>query len=169
MSAGDSQDYKFGTKNHWRRTMWNAVVQKMAENRRGCPVLYLAGPDDLDREVAISKGIANQNLIAIDRSDVNVSSVRKSKCPAINADVFQVLANWPESRFVSAVVLDLCCGLDRDDLGDTMNAFCRVPFQNSVIAVNLMRGRDGASNNMRAFASKHDGPMRILQVIRRKK
>jgi len=149
MADGANKDYKFGQKNNWRRAMWNEVLSRTSGRERVEPILYLAGPQDMDREIALSKGVHADSMIAIDRSRQNVDAIRELGASAINADAIDALMSWPSSRPVSAVLMDFCCGLDRHMASDLYVAMTRVPFRNAVWMVNFMRGRDSTSNTLR--------------------
>lgn len=148
MASGARKNYKFGQKNNWRRTVWNEVLRRTNGREKAEPILYLAGPQDIDRAIAVDKGVPEQNLIAIDRDIANVASVRKEKQPALHGDLREILASWPESRPVCAVLIDFCCGLTMDAI-DVYDLLERKPFRNAVVMVNMMRGRDAWSNEMR--------------------
>lgn len=66
MVTGATRDYDVGPKNHWRRTIWNEILRRTAGQEKEKLILYLAGPQDLDRKVALQKGVPDQNLVAID-------------------------------------------------------------------------------------------------------
>jgi len=150
---GATKNYGFGQKNNWRRTIWNEVLSRTAGKEKHQPILYLAGPQDMDRQIAIEKGVPPQNLIAIDRDTANVNSVRDGKAPAIQGDIIDVLWSWPESRPACAVMLDFCCGITWDVAG-VYDAFQRKPLRNAIVMVNFMRGRDAWSNSMREMLSE---------------
>lgn len=141
MSNGSHRNYKVGVKNNWRRTVWNEVLARTNGRERSEVILYLAGPDDLDREVATRKGVPYANLIAIDRCSGNARAVREDGGSAIHADALDVLWAWPRNQPVCAVVLDFCCGLEYGVLG-VYDAFDSKPLRDAVVAVNFQRGRD---------------------------
>ena len=145
MINGATKNYKFGQKNNWRRTLWNEIFRRTGGREKQELILYLAGPQDLDRIVAEQKGAPTNNLIAIDRSAQNVTSIRSSGHSAINADALDTLRAWPENRPVCAVVLDFCSGLLNDDEMSLLTGLMLVhpSLKNAVFAVNFMRGRDG--------------------------
>lgn len=146
--SGSRKNYNFGQKNHWRRTVWNEVLRRTNGAERTRPILYLAGPNDLDRAIAISKGVPPENLIAIDRDRMNVVATRKRGHVAIESDIADVLWSWPDNRPAAAVLLDFCCGVTRDTAG-VLDAFQRRGLADAVVMVNFMRGRDAWSNHMR--------------------
>ncbi len=142
--AGATKDYKFGQKNHWRRTIWNEMLRRTNGREKTESIIYLAGQDDLDRSVAVEKGVPSDRLIAIDRDAVNVDSIRQKKCPAVRGDIFDVLSGWPESNPVCAMHLDLCQGmLSPRQMDQLMVVIAANPALNaSILAINLQRGRE---------------------------
>jgi hypothetical protein len=158
-SDGATHDYKFGQKNNWRRAMWNAVLERTV-GRVG-PILYMAGPQDLDRGVALQKGVANHDLIAVDRDVRNIASLKRAARLAIDEDVLEVLRSWPRRRRVGAVMLDFNCGLEQSLLGHPggrgglTDALVRQPYYQSAVMLNLQRGRDASSNDVRDVFIRH--------------
>lgn len=148
MAAGARKNYKFGQKNNWRRTVWNEVLRRTNGREKDEPILYLAGPQDLDRAIALEKGVPSQNMIAIDLSAENVAAVREKKVPAVAADIHDVLRSWPKNRPVCAVILDYCSGLTPANI-DVYDMFEREPLRNAVVLVNFQRGRDSFTNAIR--------------------
>lgn len=143
-TKGATKDYSFGTKNHWRRTIWNEIVRRAGNKTSHETVLYLAGSEDKDRKIAVGKGIPNDSLVAIDRDRVNVAAVRAEHNKAIDADALDLLWSWPEKRPVCAAVLDFCGGISNATMG-LYDAFQREPLRKAVIVLNLQRGRDAAA------------------------
>lgn len=147
-SDGAIRPYRFGAKNNWRRWMWNEVVKRTNGAEQRLPTLYLAGPEDNDRFVAVDKGFPRDNLIAVDRDRSNYIAVRRAGGPALREDIYDVLEAWPHKRLVASVVMDFCGGFTEDVM--RLNAaFARNPFISSVKALNFQRGRDGWSNELR--------------------
>lgn len=147
---GRKQQYKFGTKNNWRARVWNRAVSRMAVPPRDAVALYLAGPDDLDRPLAVRKGFDPLNLIAVNDDQEVVDRIRKSGGIAIRGDVFSVLWHWPRTVPLNFVNLDLCCGLQGVALKFGVLSVLQ-PHRDTglVVAVNLQRGRDSGSNCFR--------------------
>lgn len=141
MSTGSTKDYNFGAKNHWRRTIWNQLLQR---SRRRAPgvFLYMAGPGDLDRKVATSKGVEGQQLIAVDQDPENVRRIRAMGHQAIEADIVSVLAEWPANRPIAGVSLDFCGGLTIKRAMPLTDVLVRQVFDRCPIAVNFQRGRE---------------------------
>lgn len=146
---GETRNYKSGQKNNWRRTIWNEVLSRTNGREKTELILYLAGPQDLDRQIAVEKGVPTQNMVAIDFSSENVDRIRQQKVPALSADIHEVLKSWPASRPVCAVLLDFCSGLTTEGL-DVYDVFEREPLRKAVVMVNFMRGRDAFTNAIRA-------------------
>lgn len=147
--SGGSFNYKFGTKNNWRRWAWN----RLAPASKDDVVLYLAGERDLDRAVAIEKGFDPRNLIAIEQDPNVVASLRRRGVNCIHGDFQQVVRSWG-GRNVSVVFGDFCSGIPKDfhiTLGRMSASPC---FADTVCAWNLMRGRESwhaRSEQMTAF------------------
>ena len=166
MSTGSTRSYRFGQKNNWRRSVWNEVLRRTNGREKTEPILYLAGPQDIDREIAVSKGVPLQNLIAIDKSRDNIQRIRERGLPALDVDVFSVLESWPDNRPVAAIMLDLCGGFTMQ-VADVYDVLERKPLRNAVVMLNLLRGRDSWSNRIREFiAEAHDGnPVDLLTAV----
>lgn len=148
MGRGATRNYDVSKKNHWRRTIWNEVLRRTAGEEKEKLILYLAGPQDLDRQVAVQKGVPDQNLIAIDVVMENVSRVREEGRPALKGDVLDILWSWPEDWPVCAVLMDFCSGIEWGN-GSVYDPFETKPLRNAAIMVNFMRGRDRWSNQIR--------------------
>lgn len=153
MTRGSTHEYKFGQKNNWRRWQWNDVLRRTAGREKYEPILYLAGPNDLDRAVAISKGVPSLNLIAIDKKRTTIQSIRDEGNTAICGDVIDVLTTWPKTTPVCAIVLDFCRGFQKiDDLKRLANlTVAHPPLKKAVVAINMQRGKDAESNDLRAM------------------
>lgn len=149
-TPGATRSYRNGRKNNWRRAVWNEVLRRTASRERSEVILYLPGARDLDREVATSKGVPHQNLIAVDRHEANVRAVRAGGSFAICADVLDVLWAWPDHVPVCAVLLDLTSGITADTVA-LFDPFQRRPLRDAVVMVNMLRGRDAWSNERRSL------------------
>lgn len=168
--------YDNGTKNTWRGWQWNRIVERLPEfaNRKGFDVrrmsnldrrvcagktvLYLCGPDDRDRQHAIRLGFREENIIAIDVVKRNVDNIRKDKSIAVQTDLASAIAKWDREWPIDVVVADLCCGFS-ESTKQLAYAMCgtRAITGNTVVSINLQRGRDSQSNHHREMASKFDG------------
>lgn len=152
MGDGAFKEYKFGQKNNWRRAIWNEVLTRTCNAHKVSPVLYLAGPEDLDRPIALAKGVPQQNLIAIDKSRHNIHRVKSLGVPAIQADAVDVMRAWPRDRPIAAVLMDFCHGLEQQAFR-MMDALQRKPFQTAIVMANFQRGRDQSTGDLRRVAA----------------
>jgi hypothetical protein len=161
-ASGAVKDYGFGQKKHWRRTQWNQILERTRGREKSEPILYLAGPDDNDRAVAVSKGVPAHSLIAIDRDEVNVGRVKAGGHSAIQADVETILRSWPRQRKVCALMLDFCSGLEGRYRLDLREPLLRTPFAGAAVMLNFQRGRDKSSENLRQNLLKGPGFLKCL-------
>lgn len=140
MSNGANKNYDNGRKNNWRRWEWNRIVDFLVTPPREAVVLYLAGKDDLDRQIALSRGFRNDNLIAVDRDARIVNSLRASGSLAIKGDIFSAAIEWPLDKQVNVVIPDLCSGWDLKT--HTGLVACMIITAPEVVSLNFLRGRD---------------------------
>ncbi len=146
-TTGSTRDYRNGIKNNWRRSVWNEALRRTNGTEKHFPVLYMPGSEDLDRPVAEAKGVPRQNLIAVDRDRQNVHRLRSHGLPAIRGDVFEALWAWPSSVRLSAVFIDLCCGLVGKVARDRNVFWLHPSVSGAVIVMNFLRGRDAWSSS----------------------
>ena len=154
------ESYASGTKETWRGWAWNRIIEHLPGYKpwlgkgalsRLCEdkvAVYLPGPDDFDRQAALSKGFRNENLIAVDVCSERIASVRKHGGIGLQGTLQEVLLHWSPTMRCDVVVADLCCGMTEDvwRLGEAIVVAMRSP---GVVAANLLRGRDAGSNWMR--------------------
>lgn len=170
-------NYKFPKKNHWRRWQWNRITERVKIHK---PIsqsigIYLTGPDDHDRNVALSKGFKNQNLIGVDLDAHNIATVKENPhVPAISMNLCDLLRQWVTPK-IDFIVGDFCCGLTKFiviDLISTLvhNTSLSVPC---IISINLMRGRDAFANPVREYYReyniKHRGQLFALLLLKHTK
>jgi hypothetical protein len=131
-------NYKTGRKNNWRRTCWNEIARRVPD-RKNANILILAGEQDLDRPVAISKGFSSNNIIAVDLRKEVVDKLRKEGKLAIHGSI-QAASLILEPDVIHA---DLVCGL-REPAFDLMMAtlFFGWTKPGTVILCNFQRGRE---------------------------
>lgn len=147
-TKGAHKDYRFAQKEHWRRWMWNRLLERTGGREQHETVVYLAGPDDNDRAVAREKGVPNDALFAVDWDQKNVDKVRAKGGRAVCGHLNDVLAVWPSSAPVCGVVADLCSGLSENALASG-SLYVLPAGARAVFAVNYMRGRDAWFNEAR--------------------
>lgn len=145
--------YKFGQKNHWRRTMWNKIVERLEVPTRDAIVVYLGGRNDLDRDVALSKGFRHENLIFVDKSKDVVVDQRKKGTIAIAGDFAETIYSLPPSLRVHVVFGDFCRGLSPEFFDLLYKSQWAPRLANSVFAFNFLRGRDPQWNQWRRWFS----------------
>lgn len=149
--------YQSGTKGTWRGWQWNQISKRLCGGRKLGPaavrdvlskktVLYLVGPDDFDREAAIKRGFRNENLIAIDINNENIARVRTSGGIGLQGSLQQIILEWPRHQQIDAVIFDSCAGVNAD-FGYMILALAECPAMtaDSVVSINLLRGRDTAA------------------------
>jgi len=143
-------NYDFSQKRHWRRTYWNAIRSNLSIPARDALVVYLAGEHDEDREIALAKGFRAENLIAIERDPRIAGRLRKRGVLVLQGDAFEVLRHCMPDRQIDVVALDFCCGLHINVAIDMTSLMLMPHLAQCVFAVNLLRGRDQSSNDVRA-------------------
>lgn len=141
MSNGASKEYKFGQKNNWRRTIWNEIAARV-DKRKSAVCMYLAGAEDHDRAVAVSKGFDDRNLIAVEREQSVSSKLRGAGVLTVCADLSDALIAWPDGKRIDVIFGDLCGGLHDNFVTVLCGALQRQAFQKTIFAFNLLRGRD---------------------------
>ena len=158
-----------GQKGNWRRSIWNEVLRRISDERAIGPILYLPGPGDVDRKIAISKGVRTQDLIAIDSFKPTAMNIRRTGVPALHAKVEAVVQVWQDERPVAGVLLDFPCGFEKAPVCSAVVCMTRKPFQKSVVMFNLKRGRDLWSNNIRSglasIGPSHDSNLLIQTLL----
>ena len=142
MSSQGLAEYRAKQKKDWRGWQWNRIVERLYVPVEDAVVLYLCGPEDLDRKKALERGFRNENLIAVDFSEENVKRVRAGGGLAICHDLDELLHSWPPNWTVDVIVADYCSGLNKATMGLIHSLFLTRSLDCSVVSVNLMRGRD---------------------------
>lgn len=134
--------------------MWNQVKARLSVPARDAVVLYLAAEQDEDRDIAVSKGFRAHNMIAVDKSPAIVRQLRADGKLALDADVHGLLATWSPDRAVHVVALDYCCGLTAAVRLSMPHLTMMPHLADAVFMVNMLRGRDPATNEDRASTAK---------------
>jgi len=124
--------------------MWNRISEKLKESNiepKNATVVYLPGPKDRDRPIAIGKGFNANNLIAIDSDEKIITQLKSEGKIAYNGMLSDVLVSYPKK--IDVVFADMCGGLSRVTFS-TLNSIVVSSslHGDSVIAVNLLRGRE---------------------------
>lgn len=169
MSNGATKNYDFGPKRHWRRTVWNRVKSELSVPASDAVVLYLPGPHDFDREIAIEKGFKDKNLIAIERDSRIVSKLRRDGKLVANCDFIDALNSL--NRPVHFVFGDFCKGVDFSTFKGIFTASqFNKNLENTIFALNFQRGREIDNKAMRDATldmhdSKHRGQVFLTGLI----
>lgn len=142
-------NYDFSQKRHWRRSLWNCIGDRVQTAKRDAIVLYLAGGLDQDRPVALAKGFRSENLIAIEHDEETAQQLRQRGTLTLLGDAFAHALAWNPKRHIDVCVLDLCGGLTQRTAESIETMLALPHFANAVIAVNMLRGRDAAGNELR--------------------
>lgn len=142
-------DYKNGRKNQWRRTLWNSIVDRLEVPPRDAVVVYLPGPQDLDRAVAKSKGFREENLIPVERDPKFVKMIRKKGVSCVHGDLINAVAFMALNHRVDVVLGDFMCGLELSIINKILLLMTMKNLSGSVFAFNFLRGRDASSNKIR--------------------
>lgn len=150
--SGATFPYKYGDKNNWRRWMWNRIVERLP-NRHKAVCVYLAGEQNLDQGVALSKGFKPWNLIAVERDVVALETIRGGGALAVGGDFFDAVDAIAKKHRIDVVFGDLTCGFERHMISRISNFMCHPNMNETVFAFNLLRGRDPSTNDLRDMSA----------------
>lgn len=143
MAIHGLEKYDNPKKTHWRYWLWKRIKAKLDKPANKATALYLVGPEDHDRDVAIKNGFRAENLIAVDVDSHHVANVRSNGQLAVQLPLQDVLYGWNDEP-VDVVVADLCCGLT--ELSEDINLKIVIGSPairiGTVIAINHLRGRE---------------------------
>lgn len=164
MNRGASKDYRFGTKDHWRRWMWNRIADRLLVPPKSATAIYFAGNGDHDRREAIRRGFHGGNLISIERDEPTARSLRARGVTVIPGDALEILAAWPPGRPCNVLALDFCSGVYVDRVFEIGGILTNPAFDGAVLAANFLRGRDDIQ---RHFPKLHapGAPIRFPETI----
>lgn len=140
-------DYKFGTKNNWRRWQANRIAERV--NPATATVLYLAGEQDQDRTLLKAKGFRDHNLIAVEREKKIVAELRDREILVAHGDLFDVLFSWPAQKRIDVVIGDFLCDLSRAMVSNIVFALMLPQCIETVFAFNFLKGRDSSLQSLR--------------------
>lgn len=145
--GGSVMNYDFGNKRHWRRWVWNRIVERLLSSPREARCIYLPGASDEDMPVASSRGLLRANMIAVERDAATRKSLRARGVLTVDADFFlavDAIATTAAHGFdrVDVVFADLCHGVTADPINAIRRWMAYPTLRNCVFAFNLMRGRE---------------------------
>lgn len=148
-------EYKFGTKNNWRRWAWNNIKSRLTVPVKDAVCLYLGASDDYDREIALAKGFSPNNLILVDKSAAIVANARKAGKLAIHGDLISVVQSWPVGLPLHVVFGDFCGGVSNRIAVRISSGFSVFPqTRQCVFAFNFLAGRErGAMGLIERFGN----------------
>lgn len=151
-------NYNFSQKRAWRRWAWNRILER-TEKPRDAIVLFLAGENAHDIDVAVDRGFRRENMIAVENDKDVAESLRAKKILTIQGNLSSVL--WSlKTKPIDVVMADMCCGFVEESASVARALSVNPVFYSSTICANLLRGRDSFSNEIRkAFMgnAKHRG------------
>jgi len=151
---GKTKNYKFGNKNNWRRTVWN-IAAKHIPKKKNAICVYVGDENDLDRPVAIKKGFYSNNLILVNNDKKTVKKIRAQNKLAILGDINEVIGSWNNKHKISYLNLDICSGLEKNIQSNSILVLLKSVMERpGVVCINLQRGRDEYSNDLRLFYKK---------------
>jgi hypothetical protein len=139
-------NYKFGRKNNWRRWAWNQGKKRICCKPKDAVVIYLPSRQNLDEDVALSKGFDRRNLFAVERDKDIVKALRKTRANVIASDLSKTVMVFGEEPKVDLIMADFCCGLTK-----TAQRFAKSLLlsraihsggKRTVVVANFLRGRD---------------------------
>lgn len=137
-----AEEYIGSPKSRWRKWVWRAAARRSPVPAEEAVALYLVGPSDLDREVAIAAGFTSRNLYAVDIDEGRARAVRRDGSPAIIGELCDVLRSW-NMPAVDVLIADLCCGFHSPSVGvATEVIFGGSVRHGAAVALNMLRGRD---------------------------
>lgn len=145
-------DYRFSEKNKWRLKVWSELARRV-KNPKTARILYLAGEQDLDREIAKKKGFRPYNMIAVEMDDDRAKALRKKGVTTIKHNLIDVVHAWPKKHKIDVVVADFCFGFTMTS-NELYSAIGNGALINAEFVVNFQRGRDAWSNPFREAFSK---------------
>lgn len=150
----ESSNFDFGRKRAWRKWEWNRIEELYYKDtpkkrKRDAVILYLVGPNDFDRKIAIQKGFSNNNIIAVDCCNDNIESVRRSKNLGIIGKLNDVIRAWGGREKIDIIVADFCCDFNKSIFAFIQDLVDLPCFNyNTVVSVNLSRGMPGSKSEM---------------------
>jgi hypothetical protein len=149
MASPGIKNYDFTEKKKWRKLVWKDIARRV-NNKRKARVIYLAGEQDLDRDMALNHGFKGQNMIAVEIDKPRVKALRKKGVNTIHGNLMDVLHSWPNNHKVDVVVADFCFGFEQTSV-DLYDSLATDALKDACVLINFMRGRDASSNVVRKY------------------
>lgn len=140
------KNYRFGSKDTWRRWQWNRVTERLTRARistANAIVFGMFGPDAIDVECALSRGFKKHNLFCIERNTETAMRLRRGGVNTLPLDFAEALDSWGDDPKIDVVIADFCGGLTQKRYHDiTALDQSWAIHKSTVVSVNLLRGRD---------------------------
>jgi hypothetical protein len=168
VTVGHTFDYDFGQKRHWRRWMWNRIAERVpSERKRSGVVIYLPGPSDEDRKIALSRGFAPHALIGVERNGDTRDRLRKAQSLVVGGDFITAVDHVAANRDVDVVYGDFCGDIDRSIISALVRWIGTPTLASTVFAFNFQRGRGTEVRACREMFSMVPAFQELLQVKER--
>lgn len=152
------EKYDAPAKAEWRLWAWKELASRTTVPIHETVVMYLAGPEPKDAEVAESLGFSRKNLIAVDVDASCINAQRAAGVMAVHTHIGHAVIAFPPAWELHGLLLDYCCGVTNDVMTMAMMLACGFRV-NGGIVVNLQRGRDASCDPQakatRLFGSKN--------------
>lgn len=147
--------YNAKSKEHHRGWAWNRLVERLDVPVHKARGLYLVGPKDVDGTLAVKKGFARHNLLAVDESDSCVSSARNCGAIAIRGNLQQLLTVWNDSP-LDFLFLDTCSLVDTVMQMVTCAQLGAALRDGTVLYANMQKGREADIKKFDVIAKDTD-------------
>lgn len=146
-------NYNFANKRHWRRTLWNQIESLSNINRNNCIVVCLDTTQGGEVEFLLRRGYRPQNIYAVNYNVAQVVVMNKniSKRLGCKVNILGIGIDRAIQKIISqgitpnVVNMDFCSQLCKETINTMQNVSASLP-SNSVISVNLLRGREKWQN-----------------------
>lgn len=164
--ASGLEIYDASSKEDHRRWLWNRLAQRTRPtNRFG---LYLCGPEDRDRQVAMTKGFSNGGLVAVDISEEYISRIRRAGGRGIASDIGDVLRHWNDGP-LDFVAIDSTSTIESVLRWYADGHLSGAITRRTAVYLNIQRGREKALSpycaQMLAEGKKHRGLWAISHLV----
>lgn len=160
--------YDARSKESHRGWAWNRVVERLNwlnKKIEDATVLYLVGPEDIDGDIAVSRGFRRENLIAVDLVQANVECAREKGAIAICDKLDRILAMWSDKP-LDLLFIDSCSLVDKCR-GFIQNARLGTAIDDgTVLYANMQRGRE-QSNALKRYPESTVTPHRGIWLSSR--
>jgi len=102
------KSYRNRQKKNYRGWTYNRIIERLDKKPSKAIVVYLCGPEDIDRTVASWKGFDENNMFAVDMNKKNIQTVRKGRSLAYHGNICQLI--YSLGLQIDVIHADFCCG-----------------------------------------------------------